>query len=100
MIVTARRLLIVPMSDCPKDCYPRRYGDHSGDGDRLINGDHPRYCEFPRILKCPRNGNSPRVGDHHRDGYHPNDVGYLFRQSGVFGHPTQRTYGHLDGSRV
>ena len=39
MIVTARGLLIVPMSDCPKDCYPRRYGDHSGDGDRPMNGD-------------------------------------------------------------
>ena len=46
MIVTARRWLIVPMSDCPKDCYPRRYGDHSGDGDRPMNGNRPRNSGF------------------------------------------------------
>ena len=50
MIVTARKLLIVQMFDCPKDGYPRRYGDHSGDGDRPMNVDCHRYCEFPGIF--------------------------------------------------
>ena len=46
-MVTARRLLIVPMSDRPKDCYP---SDHLGDGDCPMNGDCLRHCEFPGIL--------------------------------------------------